>query len=202
MLINFSSAFAFDFAALFIFRYSTQTMAYTNGFLGAGFSIVGTRIVLRLHEADDRRVRGTLGATQTAEDIIAAAADALTESGQNRFRREWTDRRQQRDMRRWYDESVDCISQPMAFRTVTTVETMTADLHADLDDEPGGLSPIDERLENMFEEIQGGKSTCLREESRAEPVNNEGVGGESLSPVESPVESLHFPLSTHQDRSG
>ncbi|KZT40677.1 hypothetical protein SISSUDRAFT_1127015 [Sistotremastrum suecicum HHB10207 ss-3] len=193
----FLCAFAFDFAALFIFRYSPQTMAYTNGFLGAGFSIVGTRIVLRLHEADDRRVRGTLGATQTAEDIIAAAADALTESGQNRFRREWTDRRQQRDMRRWYDESVDRISQPMAFRTVTTVETMTADLHAEVDDGPGGLSPIDERLENMFEEIPGGKSTRLLEESIAEPVNNEGVGGEPLSPVQ----TQGIPLSTAQDRS-
>ncbi|KZT38209.1 hypothetical protein SISSUDRAFT_1047284 [Sistotremastrum suecicum HHB10207 ss-3] len=58
-------AFSFDLVACLLLRFKPQIMAFTNGYLLAGFSIVGTRIILRLHEADECRIRGTLGTITT-----------------------------------------------------------------------------------------------------------------------------------------
>lgn len=66
-----------DLASLLIFRFSPTTESYTSGYLSAFFSIVGTRIVLRLRNADQQKRRQTIN-TASVGNALAVTPEAAS----------------------------------------------------------------------------------------------------------------------------
>lgn len=123
-----------------------MTESFTSGYLSAFFSIVGTRIVLRLREADEQKLRGTLGATPGT--ALAGATDSSDKDPHNQKK---GTRRFRRDRRRDFLSTQE-ISHDMAFRTVTTAVTAVSGEDEPVSSDLGGWELDVEGADIILEE--------------------------------------------------